>query len=122
MKFSGISITFAAVAITTSNAMPTIASPLAPCDGTNWSLKAYGLDTGVCKNAFRLYEGTATSGCTNLDLPATAVELVTDLDCVITLYDAEDCPRGTGKGFGPRVADCAPHTPVRSFLVDCGVV
>lgn len=108
----------------TALAIAVTAAPnhLGPRDGTNWSLKAYNLDTGTCKNAFRWFEGSKTRGCTNLVILSSAVNIDTDVDCIINIYTEPDCPRGTGKAFGPRSAGCVPDTAVESFRVDCGVV
>jgi|SRR6187551_1423003 len=115
MKLS-LTITALAIAVT---AAP---SSLKARDGTNWSLKAYSLDMGVCKNVFLWFEGSSTRGCTTLSIPATAVNIDTDVDCVINIYAEPNCPRGTGKAFGPRSAECVADTAVQSFRVDCGVV
>jgi hypothetical protein len=110
--------------IITALAMAVTAAPssLGARDGTNWSLKAYSVDMGVCKNAFRWFEGSSTRGCTTLSIPASAVSVDTDVDCVINIYAEQDCPRGTGKALGPRSAGCVADTVVQSFRVDCGVV
>ncbi|KAK3342154.1 hypothetical protein B0T25DRAFT_359980 [Lasiosphaeria hispida] len=123
MKLSTISTALAAFGITSISAAPTDnQSPaLDKRVGTDWSLKAYGSGGGTCSNAFTLFQGTATRGCRNFGSTITAINIITDVDCVITTYGQADCPRGTGTAYGPNVATCV-STAVQSFRVDCGVV
>ncbi|KAK0726133.1 hypothetical protein B0H67DRAFT_572391 [Lasiosphaeris hirsuta] len=126
MGFPTLSALFTGFAILVAHAAPAAESPdtalLDKRVGTDWSLKTYGAGSGTCSNPFTLYQGTATRGCRNLGSTATAINLVTDVDCVITVYSQPDCPRGSGTQYGPNVAQCVSQTSVRSFRVDCGVV